>query len=84
MVIGRLPERAERDDGAVVKTAVGKIQKTRWKRLLQADVVKLRECGKNVAEPVGIRDHEADFKLLNCHKITTCPHLTTWAGTEQG
>ena len=83
MVIGRLSERAERNDGAVVKTAVGEIQKTRWKRLLQTDVVKLWKSGKNVAEPAGMRDHKADFKLLNRHKNTTRPHLTTQQGWGQ-
>ena len=80
MVIGRLPERAERNDSAVIKTAVGEIQKTRWKRLLQTDVVKLRKSGKNVAEPAGMRDHKTDFKLLNRHKNTTRPHLTMRRG----
>ena len=83
MVIGRLSERAERNDGAVVKTAVGEIQKTRWKRLLQADVVKLWKSGKNVAEPAGMRDHKTDFKLLNRHKNTTRPHLTMRQGQAQ-
>ena len=83
MVIGRLSERAERNDGAVVKTAVGEIQKTRWKRLLQADVVKLWKSGKNVAEPAGMRDHKTDFKLLNRHKNTTRQHLTTQQGWGQ-
>ena len=83
MVIGRLPERAERNDGAVVKTAVGEIKKTRWKRLLQADVVKLRKSGKNVAEPAGMRDHKTDFKLLNRHKNITRQHLTMRQGRAQ-
>ena len=75
IVVVRIIDEAERPDGhSVLK---------RWKRLLQADVVKLRKSGKNIAEPAGMRDHKTDFKLLNRHKNTTRPHLTTQQGWGQ-
>lgn len=84
MIERLLHERAERDEGVIIKAGVGEVQSARRKCILQREVVILRENGENIAESVFADDHGTDFELFICHKITTRQHLTTWAGTEQG